>query len=114
MVRGKHFRVTTESLHGGVVCVVPEGELDLATTPGLQTAVEDALAAGPDQVVIDLSKLAFVDSTGLRMFLALHERAVSDGWTLTLARPSEAVNTIFDITRSRDSLPIVEDWMPDS
>jgi anti-sigma B factor antagonist len=94
--------------------LVPAGELDLATTPRLESEIETATAGEIEHLVIDLSEISFIDSTGLSMFLVLQARSASHGWELTLTRPSEAVRSILQITGSEQALPVVDDWRPPS
>jgi anti-sigma B factor antagonist len=109
LVRPSEFRIETKDVAPGVRRVTPVGELDLATSPRLESEVERTVSSGAAQVVVDVSQVSFLDSTGLRMFLALHERAQTEGWVLTLAAPSEAVRSILEITGSSESLPLVDD-----
>lgn len=51
------------------------------------------MAAGVEPVQLDLSAVAFVDSTGVRTLLGLVADASRDGWVLTIV-PSEAVRRI--------------------
>jgi anti-anti-sigma factor len=53
------------------VTVKPFGELDLDGVPTVMAAI-DKVFAGQDQIVVDLRGLTFLDSTGLRMMLMLH------------------------------------------
>ena len=56
--------------HRSDCCEVIEldGELDVATAPDL-AAVLDAMALNPDHLIIDVSRLRFMDSTGLRLLV---------------------------------------------
>ena len=54
------------------------GELDLANSPKLETAILDAEASEIGRIVIDLSGLTFVDSSGLAVLLAAHARSRQD------------------------------------
>jgi anti-sigma B factor antagonist len=66
--------------HTSVISV--EGELDLSTAPRLKWMLVDSLAAGRNQIVLDLSHTTFMDSTalgvlvGVRRRLDTHERLV--------------------------------------
>jgi anti-anti-sigma factor len=51
------------------------GELDLATAPDVADELERVEATAVDIVVLDLSGLTFIDSTGIRLVLAAHRRA---------------------------------------
>jgi anti-anti-sigma factor len=109
LVTPGEFRIETKDISPGVCRVMPSGELDLATAPRLESELQRAVGAGAEHVVVDLSQVGFLDSTGLRMFLALSERAQSEGWVLTLTAPSQAVRSILEITGSSESLPLDND-----
>jgi anti-anti-sigma factor len=84
------------------------GELDLATVPRVQQAVDAALARGARTLVVDLSALSFIDSSGLRLFVVLHQRSVAEGWRLSLIRPQERAMTVFRVSGLGDNLPFSE------
>src|SRR5688572_14514578 len=69
-----------------VAIVRPRGELDLATVETLRAALDAIESAG--RLVLDLRGLSFIDSTGLRLLVALHERAQRDGFQLALVAPA--------------------------
>jgi anti-sigma B factor antagonist len=64
------FRVDVRPDRSRVV-VTPVGELDIATVPALETQVAELRPTGFEQLVIDLRELEFIDSTGLKLLLAL-------------------------------------------
>jgi anti-anti-sigma factor len=84
------------------------GELDIATVPRLEESVESMLSS-LSRLTIDLRPLAFLDSSGLRQFIVLRDRAVAEGWTLELIRPMQPALSIFQITRAEENLPFVEE-----
>jgi anti-sigma B factor antagonist len=80
----------------GVVLTLA-GELDLATAPVLQERLDHAMR-GNQAVVIDMSRLRFIDSSGLGM-LVLAERQLRDsGGQLVLVRGPRAVHRPFELT----------------
>ena len=85
------------------------GELDIATVPRFQEAIEGMLADGVRRLTIDLGPLAFLDSSGLREFIALRDRAEREGWALALLRPAEPVHSIFLLTRADEHLPFLDE-----
>lgn len=109
-MRATEFEVTREDVAAGVTVLTPFEELDLASAPRLETAIGEALRSGSRQLVLDLSRLTFVDSSGLRLFLVLCRRSRSEGWRLTLTRPSAPVSTLFEIAGAEPSLPLVREW----
>lgn len=84
------------------------GELDLASVPTLEKAVDQALAGGVRKLVLDLSGVSFVDSSGLRLFIVLSQRAGSEGWKLTMTRPQEQAMTVFVVSGLEENLPFAE------
>jgi anti-anti-sigma factor len=84
------------------------GELDLASAPFLQSEIEGAQAAETALVVLDLDELEFIDSTGLRIILAAHERSRERSQTLALTRGSQQVRRLMSITHAGEHLRIVE------
>ncbi len=84
------------------------GELDLASTPLLQDEIESAETDGVSLIVLDLDDLEFIDSTGLRIILAAHERSQERGQMLALTRGSQQVQRLMSITRAGEHLRIVE------
>jgi anti-anti-sigma factor len=88
--------------------LTPAGELDIATAPQLEQEVRSLLARGVRRVVIDLSRLTFIDSSALRLFIVLNERSAEDGWTLGLIRPTGQVRTVFEITGAEENLPFID------
>ena len=67
--------VTTSISHQGNVAVLSvAGEIDLATAPALEDALAEVLAGDPPALVVDLSEVLFLSSTGLRLLVATHEK----------------------------------------
>jgi anti-anti-sigma factor len=108
VIRASPFEIRSE-LEGDEARLTLSGELDLATVPRAEEAVASVLARGARRVVVDLSGLAFVDSSGLRMFITLNERTANEGWTLGLIRPAPPSLSVFEITGAERNLPFIED-----
>ena len=81
------------------------GELDLATTTRLEDELEAAEASDADEIILDLSRLDFIDSTGLQVILAADARSKANGKRLKLVRGQRQVHRIFEITDTADRLP---------
>jgi anti-sigma B factor antagonist len=73
------------------------GEIDASTVPRLVDAFE-RLPEHDGAVVLDLQEVSFIDSSGLRVFISLVERAGEDGRTVVLANPSNSVLRLLEIT----------------
>lgn len=75
------------------------GELDLATVPALSRELH-AAESFPQRVVVDLSELEFMDSSGLHELLRAHERASQNGHRLSLRRGPPCVQRLFELTNT--------------
>jgi anti-anti-sigma factor len=84
------------------ITVAIEGELDVAGAHDVQREVRDLRRTGFDHVVLDLRKLAFIDSTGLRALLALRDDAARDHARLTLIPAPPDTQRIFDVSGTSD------------
>jgi anti-anti-sigma factor len=89
--------------------VMLAGELDIATVPRVEEAIEATLTDQLQTLTIDLSGLGFVDSSGLRLFIVLDQRAAEQGWELRLLRPDAHVLTVFQVSGVEENLPFIED-----
>ncbi|MGO9489739.1 MAG: STAS domain-containing protein [Solirubrobacteraceae bacterium] len=74
-----------------------EGDLDLASAPSLKWALEDLQSAGSRHVVVDLSRVSFIDSTALGVLVGA-QRALDPGVRLAIACSEENVLRIFELT----------------
>ena len=68
------------------------GELDMASAPLLERAMEDEGLASTGMIVLDLQHLEFIDSTGLRIILAARRRCVEREQELAVTRGSQPVS----------------------
>ena len=84
------------------------GELDLASTAELETKLARAEAKGPEEIILDLSGLTFIDSTGIALVLAAESRSSADSHRLTLRRGPAAVQRVFEICAIEDLLPFAD------
>ncbi len=76
------------------------GELDLATVETFERHLREAEAARPARLVVDLTALGFMDSTGLQTLLRARERASTTEYELVLRRGPRQVQRVFELTRT--------------
>jgi anti-sigma B factor antagonist len=81
------------------LCVKLYGELDDASAPLLRDRVACFVSEPLGDLVIDLSDLTFVDSTGISLFVTLHKNLESKGQQLVLLRPTPMARRVMEITR---------------
>lgn len=84
-----------------------KGELDLGTVAHLDEAIALALREDPPVVVVDLSSLDFMDSTGIRSLLQLRERCHADGRRLLLVPGGHPIQRVLEISGVADRFEYV-------
>jgi anti-sigma B factor antagonist len=100
------LHVTVERLEDARL-VRAAGEIDITTVTALRREVEAAREAATT-VLLDLSGVTFIDSTGLHLLLeASHSSAVSD-WGFFVVRPSEVVQRLIQVSGTADLLTMVD------
>ena len=102
------LEVKTED-RNGLVHVALMGELDLSTVAMVQEELRKVEADAPPTVVVDLSRLTFLDSTGLRCIVTADERARDEGRRVVIVRGPDPVQRVFAITRLEERLEMVDD-----
>ena len=66
------------------------------------------LGAEPHSLVIDLRRVGFIDSTGIRVLLGVHHTCMANGGSLIVAAPSAAVRRVFDLTQVSEVITIID------
>lgn len=79
---------------GTTLLLVPEGELDVYTAPRLAAALERCTSAHK-VLIIDVTHLSFIDSTGLKTLVAARERVRE---RLLLAGANPVLDRLLDLT----------------
>jgi len=101
------FDVSIERL-AATAFVRVSGELDIASVPALTDALR-GLEQPCDRVVLDLSGLTFIDSTGLTFAVTEHQRAATDGVEFVLAGATDNVLKVFRLTGLDVTMPMAPD-----
>ena len=89
--------------------VALRGELDLSTVDKVEDALRRVEQDEPSVVVLDLSALTFLDSTGLRTIVTADQRARRGDRRLVVVKGPETVHRVFTITRLDERLEMVDD-----
>lgn len=93
----------------GSVRIQVRGELDLSTSAELGEALEREIAAGRS-VLVDLSGVTFIDSTGLNTLIRAFRSSEANGAALMVSSDLPAqVSRVFEITGLAAVLPIASD-----
>ena len=102
--------LSLETFHGeGSIRIALEGELDYYSALILDDELRRAEAGDQAVVVLDLSELRFMDSTGLGIIASAYRRARRAGRRLVLVRGGRTVMRVLQTTRLDEMLELVSD-----
>jgi anti-sigma B factor antagonist len=89
------------------VRVCPVGALDLATVAILEDELAGLRDAGFQALVVDLSRLVFMDSSGLRLMLRWTEAADKEGFSIAFVPGRANVQRVFELTATQQLIPFL-------
>ena len=99
------LQVSTREESGRTV-VAAVGEVDVYTAPTLDAELTRVVSSGVTAVVVDLTGVEFLDSTGLSVIVKALKRVREAGGTLSVVVASERVAKVFRITGLDQILPV--------
>jgi anti-anti-sigma factor len=92
----------------GCIRIHVVGEIDLTSHPQLDTVATALEASEPSDILVDLSRATFIDSTMLGFLAKLHTRVKSSGHRLTLFAPQRTVLRALTVVGFDRVMTIVE------
>ena len=103
----EHPLTITLEASGPETVLALTGELDPHTAPLLQEQIDAVRSsAGATTVVLELSGLTFIDSSGLRVVISTQKALAADGGRLVLRGPSETARRLLEITGLVDHIAV--------
>ena len=103
------FEIDVSSPVAGVRVVALRGELDLDQAPSLARVLDELRASGSRELVVDLSRLDFVDSSGISTLLGAARAVAADRGMLVVAAPTAHVRRVFEIVNLSEVVAIEDD-----
>jgi anti-sigma B factor antagonist len=94
------------STQGDTSIVTLVGEIDVYTAPRLRQALIDLVSQGATDIVVDMDRVDFLDSTGLGVLVGGLKRVKSAEGDLRLVVTQDRIMKIFDITGLSKEFPI--------
>lgn len=92
-----------------VCTLVLEGEVDVYTAPRLKEELVSLISAGCTHLIVDLEKVAFIDSSGLGVLVSALRRAREKDGAVRIVCTRESILKIFRITGLDKVFPIFSD-----
>jgi len=100
--------VRVEAKNGLTVCHV-DGEIDINSSPQIKKSFDKLISQKTPKLVINLSKVTYVDSSGLATLVEILKNMKSYGGRMRLACMSSKVKSLFEITKLEKLFEIMVD-----
>lgn len=84
---------------GEAAVLTPKGDVDMARSPVLRKAIGDAMKSSPSRLVLDLSSVSYMDSSGLATLVEALQNSRKGGVPLALCALTPRVRSILEIAR---------------
>ena len=97
---------THASRTNGTAVVAVRGDVDLYTAPLLWEAIDGAIANVPHELVIDLSDVSFLDSSGLSVLVKAHKRLSPVDGTVVVRGAADQVYMALEMTKLTSVLKV--------
>jgi anti-sigma B factor antagonist len=106
MAHAELLQVTAEPLDDARL-IRAAGEIDMSTVDALR---HEVLAARDEvaTVLLDLSGITFIDSTGLSFLLEASQSSAAGHWAFVLVHPSRVVQRLIEVSGTADLLPALD------
>jgi anti-anti-sigma factor len=93
---------------GSVHTIAIAGELDMSTADGVERELERVEATDAETIVLDLSQLRFMDSTGVRLVVGATARFRENDRRLSIVRGGANVQRVFELCGVAELLPFAD------
>jgi len=88
---------TIQEIDGKLVATLC-GDLDTAAAPAAEKDLQPLMESGGKEIVIDCTKMDYIASSGLRLFLAILKQAKASGSRVVLKNVNEVVHDVLELT----------------
>jgi anti-anti-sigma factor len=102
------FSIDVSQPSDGLYVLSLTGEMDIASAPELAVRLETLNSAESQHVIVDLSRLTFIDSSGINALVVAAKAIKAEGGEMTLVAPTPHTQRIFEIVHLSDVLSIEE------
>ncbi len=93
-----NFKMDTRTAESELPIIELEGEVDVYTAPQLKQQMISLLESGANELVVDLTKVDYLDSTALGVLIGGLKRMRERDGNMVLVCPSPRIRRVFEIT----------------
>lgn len=93
---------------GNIAVVKVEGRMDTVSAPQFEKSMQEWMGQGHKDFVVDLSRLDYISSSGLRSVLVVAKKAQAAGGCMACCSVQGVVKKVFEVSGFSNILPIYE------
>lgn len=97
--RGQSWKLALGKQPGSVILT---GEIDFSVTPKVRAQLMNVIDSGVPEIVLDLSGLSYIDSSGLALFIEARRILLDSGRSIRIDGISSQVEKLFHLTQIGD------------
>jgi anti-anti-sigma factor len=94
----------TENTEYNTAVFILKGRLNTSSADWFQFRLEEALRDGHKNILLNMSQVEFLSSTGIRVILKIYKQLTEKGGTFGIERPSECVRNVLGMAALKDML----------
>ena len=103
------MKMTVEQREDAITWITLDGRLDRQGTQAIDQKLDHAISAGAMDVVIDLSRVSFITSTGIHSLVTAGKAQAARGGRVVLVRPELMVARVLEISGIDTIVPVYDD-----
>jgi anti-sigma B factor antagonist len=96
--------IITEEVEGDICNLSAKGRIDSNSADLLKEKLESALAAGHKTIIIDMYKVNYLSSIGIRVILNVYKQAKETDKKFNISHPSEFVRNVLGMVALKEML----------
>jgi anti-sigma B factor antagonist len=98
----------TTSAQSGATVLAADGEIDIHTAPDLRARLSELKQGGARTIVVDLSRVGFLDSSALGTLVGANKDLRANGGVLKVVCAQPNIQKVFEITRLSEVIPVYD------
>lgn len=87
-----------ENTSAGRVVLAPQGKFNMVTAPSVKARIDELVRGGSSRIIVDLSGVGFIDSSGLGALIGSLKSARQAGGDVRISGPGEQVRAVLRLT----------------
>jgi len=94
----------TQKITDGICKISIKGRIDSNSADELLAKLENVLSEGQKNIILNMMRVEYLSSVGIRVILKINKQAVEEGGSLKIEHPSQIVKNVLGMVALNDML----------